>query len=79
MTDKYASYENRDGNAHMAYFADGISFVWGGGPNIQVCPNGYGEPATDLIPVMGISPLTLESFKEACEMYLGRIPNIVSV
>lgn len=45
--------ENDDGKPHFTYFdsARQLSFVWSGGPEIEVCPDGYGEPAQARIPV----------------------------
>lgn len=44
-------HENADGYPHLAFY-DGeadVSYVWGGGNYVQVCPNGYGEPVQDLV------------------------------
>lgn len=46
--------QNQDGVVHLAYFnfEHDVSFVWNGVyPYISVCPNGYGEPEADRIPL----------------------------
>lgn len=68
--------EARDGTPHLAYFAEGVSFVWSGNIEhpIQVCPGGYGEPVVDTIDFPRPQAVTwwvvLHEFRKACDRWL---------
>lgn len=71
------SAQNADDYAHFAYYdsKELLSFVWNGGPQIQVCAGGYGEPPADTIdvdPTWKRDNVTLEQFESVCRNYLGK-------
>jgi hypothetical protein len=71
-------FENADGTAHLAYYAEDVSFVWSGSAErpIQVCPGGYGEPPVAVVwPNLGHEGLVtlqvaLRVFRETCDEWL---------
>lgn len=67
--------EAADGTPHLAYFAEGVSFVWSGNAEhpIQVCPGGYGEPVADTVwfdPEALDLPWVLTDFRRRCDRWL---------
>lgn len=68
--------EAADGTPHLAYFVDGVSFVWSGNLEhpIQVCPGGYGERVKYEFmlprPPAITMPVILRCFRDACDRWL---------
>ena len=46
MTESPLLTQSLNGRPHLAYYDEGVSFVWSGSLTepIEVCPGGYGEP-----------------------------------
>lgn len=72
-------YTIHDGDPHMTYQRPGVdvNFMWDGEFDhpIMVCPYGYAEPPTDIIPLAemefaGDPASVLDAFRNVCEAYL---------
>lgn len=68
--------QNADGKPHFTYYRtnERLSFVWDGvSDHIEVCPEGYGEPAAYTIPFtlnQHIHPINaLKAFQKTCDKF----------